>query len=111
MLKVTRGTVTLVAAAALLGVIATRSAEAAPPQCIGDKLTRICINSGDSSTALPAGAKNEGRSGHSKPLCTTLKSFPTLVVPCSGPEGVWIQADECYAKALDPQPAKSDPRW
>ena len=39
------------------------------------------------------------------------QSFPTLTVPCSGPEGVWIQSDECYAKALDPQPAKSDPRW
>jgi hypothetical protein len=24
---------------------------------------------------------------------------------------VWIQADQCYAKPADPQPAKSDPAW
>ena len=78
---------------------------------MGDVAVEVCVDAATATTALPAGAKNEGRSGHSKPLCTTLKSFPTLVVPCSGPEGVWIQADECYAKALDPQPAKTDPRW
>src|SRR3954465_10732555 len=81
------------------------------PECSGDVFSRVCYQDSSQTSTLPAGAKDEGRSGHSKPLCTTLKSFPTLVVPCSGPEGVWIQADECYAKALDPQPAKSDPRW
>ncbi len=101
---------TTLTALSLTTLVANR-AVADPPLCFQDGATEFCIQNGVTQTDLPAGAKVEGRSGHTKPLCTSLKSFPNIVVPCSGPEGVWIQSDECYAKALDPQPAKSDPAW
>jgi len=74
-------------------------------------LEQQCYQQKTAAVTLPAGAKLEGRTGHAKPVCVSLRSFPKTSVPCVSAEGVWIQSDECYAKALDPQPAKTDPGW
>ena len=41
------------------------------PGCVGDAVLQQCYEQGSQSVLLPAGAKDEGRSGHSL-LCTTL---------------------------------------
>ena len=46
-----------------------------------------------------------------KPVCRFELATPAKEVPCSNDAGWWVPSRQCYAKALSPLPAKSDPAW
>jgi hypothetical protein len=63
---------------------------------------------GPGSTSGPAGG---GSAPAVKPVCRYTLGSPATEVPCSSEQGWWVQSRQCYAKAVSPQPPKSDPAW
>jgi hypothetical protein len=52
-----------------------------------------------------------GSAPAAKPVCRYTLGSPAKEVPCSSEQGWWVQSRQCYAKAVSPQPPKSDPAW
>ena len=59
----------------------------------------------------PADPGSGGSEPAVKPVCRFTLAAPAEEVPCSTDQGWWVQSRQCYAKAANPQPVKSDPVW
>ena len=63
----------------------------------------------------PGGGGGGGGGGDADPValptCTWTLTSPTKEVPCSTSDGWWVKSQQCYAKALQPQPPFTDPAW
>lgn len=58
--------------------------------------------------------KEESREDGSRggPKCVDhLFRRPVAILPCISMEGTWLNADQCYASPMQPQPQASDPIW
>jgi hypothetical protein len=109
-------TVGAAASAALMASIVPApraSADAGPVACPPEQT--VCTvqvqGSAETASAKPAGKPASARAGSA---CRIPQNQPNAgsPVPCSTPQfGWWSNADGCYFKRLDPQPASSDPTW
>ena len=64
-------------------------------------------------TAPPATGSSSGAGTGAARVCHQRvgSGSDTQVIPCTFQGGWWIDEQQCYVKALTPQPDKSDPRW
>ena len=88
-----------------------------PPGQTPDPNTGICVLVAEPPPG-PDGPEGPGQPGGddivqpaSRATCTDTSRSPAVEVPCSGENGWWVQSRQCYAKAANPQPPKSDPLW
>ena len=94
----------------MLGLISPQSAQA-ETECKLDGTFWVCSQSG----ALPG--KPGGGEGGSQPVKqgdpgkATVCKNGGVEIPCTASAGVWSSANQCYLKATDPQPEKSDSVW
>jgi len=104
----------------LLGFISVEPAAARAP------LPQVCTNGFDENwnpcgvattvttvpgTAGSASAKNTAPASDRVCRQRIGSGSDTAVVPCTFQGGWWVEKQQCYVKALVPQPDKSDTRW
>src|SRR4051795_10804727 len=77
--------------------------------CVVDVDNAFCQKGGtDSGKGGGSGGGGEtGGGAGGKRHC----QFEGAAIPCAGESGSWSVTYLCYLRKLDPQPAKSDPRW
>ena len=114
------------AAGLLSGVMAMATFLYAEPATARPPFPAACVNGfdenwnpcgvADNSTTVP-GTAGSASAKNTAPAPTRVcrqrvgTGSDTQVITCTFQGGWWIDKLQCYVKALDPQPPKSDPRW
>ena len=114
------------AVALLGGVMLLVGSLSIEPAAAGTTLRQACTNGFDENwnpcgvattvttvpgTAGSASAKNTAPASDRVCRQRIGSGSDTAVVPCTFQGGWWVDDQQCYIKALNPQPDKSDPRW
>lgn len=103
----------LLIAILLLGsFMITVSSPAAFAECTGaiNKTTGVCKIGGGGSEII-GGGDDGGSSSGKVPGPGRQCRYAGDVIPCSKYGGKWNSSQQCYVKAMDPQPPKSDEVW
>ena len=109
----------IVAVGLLLGTMPSAAAAdppiSCPPGTVPSPRTGQCIIVVTEPGGGAGGGGGGGGGGGAQPVvlptCTWTLTLPSKEVPCSSSDGWWVQNQQCYAKAADPQPPFSDPAW
>jgi len=107
------GLVMLVCCAIVALPARTSGATSRLPQC---DASNGCAQASAGQTTTQSGAPAAGASETvSAParVCRqrVATGSDTQIIPCTFQGGWWVNSQQCYVKALTPQPDKSDPRW